>query len=54
MPDDVICTGTPSGVGVATGNFLKSADRIECTIAGLATLTNPLGPRPTTFYEPLA
>ncbi len=53
-PGDVICTGTPAGVGVASGNFLKPADRIECTIAGLGTLTNPLGPRPATFYEPLA
>ena len=34
-PGDVICTGTPSGVGVATGNFLKAGDRIECTIENL-------------------
>jgi 2-keto-4-pentenoate hydratase/2-oxohepta-3-ene-1,7-dioic acid hydratase in catechol pathway len=40
-------------VGVATGNFLKAGDRIECTIEGLGTLTNTLGDRPTTFYEPL-
>jgi 2-keto-4-pentenoate hydratase/2-oxohepta-3-ene-1,7-dioic acid hydratase in catechol pathway len=53
-PGDVICTGTPSGVGVATGNFLKAGDRIECTIEGLGILTNILGNRPTTFYEPLA
>jgi len=52
-PGDVICTGTPAGVGVATGNFLKAGDRIECTIEGLGTLTNTLGDRPTTFYEPL-
>ena len=53
-PGDVICTGTPSGVGVATGNFLNAGDRIECTIETLGTLTNPLSPRPTIFYEPLA
>jgi 2-keto-4-pentenoate hydratase/2-oxohepta-3-ene-1,7-dioic acid hydratase in catechol pathway len=53
-PGDVICTGTPSGVGVATGNFLKPGDRIECFIENLGTLTNALGNRPTTFYEPLA
>jgi 2-keto-4-pentenoate hydratase/2-oxohepta-3-ene-1,7-dioic acid hydratase in catechol pathway len=52
-PGDVICTGTPSGVGVATGNFLKAGDRIECTIENLGTLTNTLGPRPEQFYEPL-
>jgi 2-keto-4-pentenoate hydratase/2-oxohepta-3-ene-1,7-dioic acid hydratase in catechol pathway len=53
-PGDVICTGTPSGVGVATGDFLKAGDRIECTIEGLGVLTNTLGPRPEQFYEPLA
>lgn len=53
-PGDVICTGTPSGVGVATGNFLKTGDRIECSIEGLGTLTNTFGDRPETFYEPLA
>jgi 2-keto-4-pentenoate hydratase/2-oxohepta-3-ene-1,7-dioic acid hydratase in catechol pathway len=53
-PGDVICTGTPSGVGVATGNFLKAGDRIECAIEGLGVLTNTLGPRPEQFYEPLA
>jgi 2-keto-4-pentenoate hydratase/2-oxohepta-3-ene-1,7-dioic acid hydratase in catechol pathway len=53
-PGDIICTGTPSGVGVATGNFLKAGDRIECTIEGLGVLSNTLGPRPEQFYEPLA
>lgn len=52
-PGDLICTGTPSGVGVATGNFLQAGDRIECTIENLGTLTNTLGPRPEKFYEPL-
>ena len=53
-PGDVICTGTPSGVGMATGNFLKAGDRIECSIEHLGTLTNTLGDRPAAFYEPLA
>jgi 2-keto-4-pentenoate hydratase/2-oxohepta-3-ene-1,7-dioic acid hydratase in catechol pathway len=52
-PGDVICTGTPSGVGIATGTFLKAGDQIECTIEGLGVLTNTLGPRPEQFYEPL-
>jgi 2-keto-4-pentenoate hydratase/2-oxohepta-3-ene-1,7-dioic acid hydratase in catechol pathway len=52
-PGDVICTGTPSGVGVATGNFLKAGDRIECYIEALGTLANTLGERPEHFYEPL-
>lgn len=53
-PGDVICTGTPSGVGVATGNFLKPGDRIEGAIEDLGTLTNTFGNRPERFYEPLA
>jgi 2-keto-4-pentenoate hydratase/2-oxohepta-3-ene-1,7-dioic acid hydratase in catechol pathway len=52
-PGDVIATGTPSGVGMGTGNFLKAGDRIEATIENLGTLTNTLGPRPKEFYEPL-
>lgn len=53
-PGDVISTGTPSGVGVATGNFLQAGDNIECAIEGLGTLTNTLGEKPPQFYEPLA
>jgi 2-keto-4-pentenoate hydratase/2-oxohepta-3-ene-1,7-dioic acid hydratase in catechol pathway len=52
-PGDVIATGTPAGVAVATGNFLQPGDRIECTIEKLGTLTNTLGPQPNKFYEPL-
>jgi 2-keto-4-pentenoate hydratase/2-oxohepta-3-ene-1,7-dioic acid hydratase in catechol pathway len=52
-PGDVIATGTPSGVGMATGNYLKAGDRIEASIEHLGTLTNTLGPRPEKFYEPL-
>lgn len=52
-PGDCICTGTPSGVAAATGNFLKPGDVIECTIENLGTLTNILGDKPAEFYEPL-
>jgi len=52
-PGDIIATGTPSGVGFATGNYLKAGDRIEATIENLGTLTNTLGPKPKEFYEPL-
>jgi 2-keto-4-pentenoate hydratase/2-oxohepta-3-ene-1,7-dioic acid hydratase in catechol pathway len=52
-PGDIIATGTPSGVGFATGNYLKAGDRIEATIDKLGTLTNTLGPKPKKFYEPL-
>jgi 2-keto-4-pentenoate hydratase/2-oxohepta-3-ene-1,7-dioic acid hydratase in catechol pathway len=53
-PGDVIATGTPSGVALATGNYLQPGDRIECTIEKLGTLRNTLGKRPEKFYEPLA
>jgi len=52
-PRDVIATGTPAGVAMATGKFLQSGDTIECTIEKLGTLTNKLGQRPQKFYEPL-
>jgi len=52
-PGDVIATGTPSGVAMATGRFLQPGDTIECTIEKLGTLTNTLGPKPEKFYEPL-
>ena len=51
---DIIATGTPSGVAMATGNFLKAGDRIDSSIEKLGTLTNTLGPKPGKFYEPLA
>jgi len=52
-PGDIILTGTPAGVAVATGNFLKPADLIECRIESLGLLKNPLGPKPPNLYEPL-
>jgi 2-keto-4-pentenoate hydratase/2-oxohepta-3-ene-1,7-dioic acid hydratase in catechol pathway len=52
-PADVITTGTPSGVALATGEFLQPGDIIECKIEKLGTLTNTLGPKPERFYEPL-
>ncbi len=53
QPGDIIATGTPEGVAMASGNFLEPGDKIECTIEKLGTLTNTLGPKPEKFYEPL-
>ena len=53
-PGDLIATGTPAGVAMATGDFLQSGDQIECSIEKLGTLVNTLGPAPDAFYEPLA
>ena len=52
-PGDVIATGTPEGVAMATGEFLQPGDKIECKIENLGTLTNTLGRRPAQFYKPL-
>jgi 2-keto-4-pentenoate hydratase/2-oxohepta-3-ene-1,7-dioic acid hydratase in catechol pathway len=52
-PGDIIATGTPEGVGLATGNYLNAGDKIECSIEKIGTLTNTLGPKPENFYEPL-
>ena len=39
-PGDVIMTGTPPGVGAATGEYLKAGDEMSVTIGDLGTLTN--------------
>jgi 2-keto-4-pentenoate hydratase/2-oxohepta-3-ene-1,7-dioic acid hydratase in catechol pathway len=41
-PGDVIATGTPSGVGNASGTYLKPGDRIEAWIEGIGTLVSPV------------
>jgi 2,4-diketo-3-deoxy-L-fuconate hydrolase len=40
MPGDVIATGTPDGVGAATGNFLKVGDRMEAEVERIGVLAN--------------
>jgi 2-keto-4-pentenoate hydratase/2-oxohepta-3-ene-1,7-dioic acid hydratase in catechol pathway len=54
QPGDIIATGTPEGVAMASGNFLRAGDKIECAIEKIGTLTNTLGPEPQNYYEPLA
>jgi 2-keto-4-pentenoate hydratase/2-oxohepta-3-ene-1,7-dioic acid hydratase in catechol pathway len=43
-PGDVICTGTPSGVGWTRTppRWLKPGDRVEVEIAGIGVLANPV------------
>lgn len=46
-PGDIISTGTPSGVGHATGGpYLKDGDVVEATVAGIGTLRNPVKAEP--------
>jgi len=40
LPGDIIATGTPAGVGVAQGRFLKAGDTVEVEVDGLGTLAN--------------
>lgn len=41
-PGDIISTGTPSGVGSATGTYLKPGDLVIASIAGIGSLENPV------------
>lgn len=54
VPGDVIATGTPAGVGMATGKLLRGGQRITCWIERIGELTNTLGRQPTEFYAPCA
>ncbi len=41
-PGDIIATGTPSGVGAASGTYLKPGDVVRATIGGIGDLENPV------------
>jgi 2-keto-4-pentenoate hydratase/2-oxohepta-3-ene-1,7-dioic acid hydratase in catechol pathway len=41
-PGDVIATGTPKGVGVPRGEFLRPGDLVELEIADFGRLSNPV------------
>jgi 2-keto-4-pentenoate hydratase/2-oxohepta-3-ene-1,7-dioic acid hydratase in catechol pathway len=41
-PGDVIATGTPAGVGLPRGEFLKAGDVVEIEAAPLGSLINPV------------
>src|SRR5438093_972634 len=43
LPGDVIATGTPEGVGAATGKFLKVGDKIEAEVERIGVLANRVG-----------
>jgi 2-keto-4-pentenoate hydratase/2-oxohepta-3-ene-1,7-dioic acid hydratase in catechol pathway len=42
QPGDVIATGTPAGVGMPRGEFLKPGDEVKIEIAGCGTLVNQM------------
>ncbi len=41
-PGDIISTGTPSGVGAASGDYLKKGDRMKINIEGIGSLENTI------------
>jgi 2-keto-4-pentenoate hydratase/2-oxohepta-3-ene-1,7-dioic acid hydratase in catechol pathway len=42
-PGDVICTGSPRGVGMWSGGlFLRPGDEVAVTVEGVGTLVNPV------------
>ena len=43
-PGDLILTGTPAGVGVPKGTFLKVGDTVEASIDGIGTLAVRIQP----------
>ena len=42
LPGDVIATGTPSGVGMPRGDYLKKGDVVRIEVQGCGQLTNPI------------
>ena len=42
LPGDIIATGTPDGVGAATGNFLRAGDRLEAEVESVGVLSNKI------------
>lgn len=41
-PGDIIATGTPSGVGKASGRYLRPGDVVTASVDGIGHLTNPV------------
>jgi 2-keto-4-pentenoate hydratase/2-oxohepta-3-ene-1,7-dioic acid hydratase in catechol pathway len=42
VPGDVFATGTPAGVGMPRGDFLKPGDSVEIEVEGIGRLRNPV------------
>lgn len=41
-PGDILATGTPAGVGIASGRFLRHGDVVKVEISGLGSISNPV------------
>jgi 2-keto-4-pentenoate hydratase/2-oxohepta-3-ene-1,7-dioic acid hydratase in catechol pathway len=51
QPGDLVATGTPAGVGLPRGRFLRPGDLVEITIGNLGRLHNPVIARENTKGE---
>ena len=45
-PGDIILTGTPDGVGMATNQFLQAGDQVSLEMEGIGTMTNKIVEEP--------
>jgi 2-keto-4-pentenoate hydratase/2-oxohepta-3-ene-1,7-dioic acid hydratase in catechol pathway len=52
QPGDLIATGTPAGVGKATGRLLTPGQTVACRIEAIGELSNTLSARPAEWYRP--
>ncbi|MFC9502820.1 fumarylacetoacetate hydrolase family protein [Streptomyces sp. NPDC057002] len=52
QPGDLVATGTPAGVGMPRGKFLRPGDQVEITIGNLGRLRNPVVARHSAQGEP--
>jgi 2-keto-4-pentenoate hydratase/2-oxohepta-3-ene-1,7-dioic acid hydratase in catechol pathway len=51
-PGDILLTGTPAGVGMASGEYLKAGDLVEAEIEGLGKLAVEITPTSPTERTP--
>ncbi len=42
LPGDIIATGTPEGIGMPTGNYLRAGDELAAAIEGIGALRNSM------------
>ncbi|MGW0086596.1 fumarylacetoacetate hydrolase family protein [Streptomyces sp. NPDC003393] len=52
-PGDVILTGTPGGVGVSSGRFLRAGQVVEVELEGVGVLRNRVVTATTATTSPL-
>jgi 2-keto-4-pentenoate hydratase/2-oxohepta-3-ene-1,7-dioic acid hydratase in catechol pathway len=41
-PGDILATGTPAGVGIASGSFMKTGDVVRVEVKGLGVIENKI------------